>query len=67
MPTFFTAQKHQLVMKLLISIDFDMIVESNFYWRNNEKNEESSHFGNNSNCLIRTSNHQFSISKLVFY
>ena len=24
-------------MKLRISIDFDMIVESNFYWRNNEK------------------------------
>ena len=29
-PAFFVAQKHQLVMKLLISIDFDMIVESIF-------------------------------------
>ena len=32
MPTFFTAQKHQLVMKLLISIDFDMIVAVDFEW-----------------------------------
>lgn len=62
----FIAQKHQLVMKLRISIDFDMIVESIFSWRNNEKKEEIPHLGNNSNCFIRIGNHLFPISKFVF-
>lgn len=66
LPTFFIAQKHQLVMKLRISIDFDMIVESIFSWRNNEKKEEIPYFGNTSHDPIRRDNHRLTTSKFVF-
>ena len=53
-------------MKLLISIDFDMIVESIFSWRNNEKKEEIPYFGNTSHDPIRRDNHRLTTSKFVF-